>query len=186
MVGCWEQVISFIQMNGFKRSLLAQKQPPYDNKLFSLHSIMIIIIRHGSRQLPRLPQQIWWYWPCGWLSPLRRVLHWVWLLPPPGQWHMMVMTSDNETLLQDSWEKGYFRDCNGKSNGQPLQGSVIRWNVAKLCLIKTGSVLKGWRQSKPRWALLKLQRSFSESLRLFSRYTIVHKCDYGNTITSQK
>ena len=28
--------------------------------------------------------------------------------------------------LQDSWEKGYFRDCNGESNGQPLPGNVIK------------------------------------------------------------
>jgi len=27
---------------------------------------------------------------------------------------------------KDSWEKGYFRDCNGVSNGTPLPGSVIR------------------------------------------------------------
>jgi len=27
---------------------------------------------------------------------------------------------------RDQWEKGYFRDCNGESNGQPLPGSVIR------------------------------------------------------------
>ena len=40
--------------------------------------------------------------------------------------YMMVMTSDNGTLIQDIWEKGYFRDCNGKSNGQSLPGSVIR------------------------------------------------------------
>jgi len=27
---------------------------------------------------------------------------------------------------RESWEKGYFRDCNGESNGTPLPGSVIR------------------------------------------------------------
>ena len=34
----------------------------------------------------------------------------------------------------DSWEKGYFRDCNGKSNGQPLPGSVIKYDNLKLYL----------------------------------------------------
>merc|ERR1712080_156163 len=27
---------------------------------------------------------------------------------------------------KENWEEGYFRDCNGVSNGQPLPGSVIR------------------------------------------------------------
>merc|ERR1712227_965853 len=34
----------------------------------------------------------------------------------------------------DSWEKGYFRDCNGKSNGQPLPGSVIRLEAEQAAL----------------------------------------------------
>ena len=33
--------------------------------------------------------------------------------------------------MQDSWEAGYFRDCNGKSNGQPLPGTVIRLEAAE-------------------------------------------------------
>jgi len=32
---------------------------------------------------------------------------------------------------KDSWEAGYFRDCNGKSNGQPLPGTVIRLEAAE-------------------------------------------------------
>jgi len=32
---------------------------------------------------------------------------------------------------KDSWEAGYFRDCNGASNGQPLPGSVIRLEAAQ-------------------------------------------------------
>lgn len=32
---------------------------------------------------------------------------------------------------RDSWEAGYFRDCNGESNGQPLPGSVIRLEAAE-------------------------------------------------------
>merc|ERR1711879_384720 len=34
----------------------------------------------------------------------------------------------------DSWEKGYFRDCNGKSNGQPLEGSVIKAEAEQAAL----------------------------------------------------
>eukprot|EP00494_Astrolonche_serrata_P001636 UN01642 len=34
----------------------------------------------------------------------------------------------------DSWEKGYFRDCNGKSNGQSLPGSVIRLEAEQAAL----------------------------------------------------
>merc|ERR1712106_128308 len=32
---------------------------------------------------------------------------------------------------KDSWEAGYFRDCNGKSNDQPLPGTVIRLEAAE-------------------------------------------------------
>jgi len=32
---------------------------------------------------------------------------------------------------RESWEAGYFRDCNGESNGQPLPGSVIRLEAAE-------------------------------------------------------
>merc|ERR1712123_464449 len=32
---------------------------------------------------------------------------------------------------RESWEAGYFRDCNGKSNGQPLPGTVIRLEAAE-------------------------------------------------------
>merc|ERR1712227_821379 len=34
----------------------------------------------------------------------------------------------------ESWENGYFRDCNGKSNGQPLPGSVIRLEAEQAAL----------------------------------------------------
>ena len=33
--------------------------------------------------------------------------------------------------MQESWEAGYFRDCNGESNGQPLPGTVIRLEAAE-------------------------------------------------------
>jgi len=32
---------------------------------------------------------------------------------------------------RESWEAGYFRDCNGESNGQPLPGTVIRLEAAE-------------------------------------------------------
>merc|ERR1719474_1629381 len=32
---------------------------------------------------------------------------------------------------RESWEAGYFRDCNGESNGTPLPGSVIRLEAAQ-------------------------------------------------------
>merc|ERR1711935_127117 len=32
---------------------------------------------------------------------------------------------------RENWEKGYFRDCNGQSNGQPLPGTVIRLEAAE-------------------------------------------------------
>merc|ERR1711973_976812 len=34
----------------------------------------------------------------------------------------------------DSWEKGYFRDCNGKSNGQSLPGTVIKLEAEQAAL----------------------------------------------------
>merc|ERR1712203_587325 len=35
---------------------------------------------------------------------------------------------------KESWEKGYFRDCNGKSNGEPLPGSVIKLEAEQAAL----------------------------------------------------
>merc|ERR1711902_147816 len=35
---------------------------------------------------------------------------------------------------RDSWEKGYFRDCNGQSNGEPLPGSVIKQEAEQAAL----------------------------------------------------
>merc|ERR1712241_10271 len=34
----------------------------------------------------------------------------------------------------DSWEKGYFRDCNGESNGSPLPGNVIKLEAEQAAL----------------------------------------------------
>merc|ERR1719219_2538597 len=35
---------------------------------------------------------------------------------------------------RDSWEKGYFRDCNGQSNGESLPGSVIKLEAEQAAL----------------------------------------------------
>merc|ERR1712110_374591 len=40
----------------------------------------------------------------------------------------------------DSWEKGYFRDCNGKSNGQPLPGSVIKLEAEQAALGSSSAI----------------------------------------------
>merc|ERR1712110_426897 len=40
----------------------------------------------------------------------------------------------------DSREKGYFRDCNGKSNGQPLPGSVIKLEAEQAALGSSSAI----------------------------------------------
>ena len=64
------------------------------------------------------------------LPSLRSLLLGVWLLPASGTADGQLGSLSHHSCLQEEWEYGKFRDCNGVSNGTPLPAETLAAEAA--------------------------------------------------------